>query len=164
MLDYIFLGILSKYKNHKKDNTMRINSIQSYNNNNRIGCKSGYAGNKCYATKVADSVAFKGKDPIEALKDYLVDCRFVSELRVNNITPESCLVYDLGMDTLDLLLFQADILSITGEEIPEEEFRDNFITVGDVVNYMTEHKEAFSYSRIMGLTFKPGYYKLLYND
>ena len=145
------------------ENIMRINSIQSYNNyNNRISYKSGYAGNKCYATKVADSISFNGRDPLEALKEYLRDSSLgcVDE----NTTRESTLVNDLDMDSCDLLELQIILERITGEEIPDEEYSNKFLTVGDVVDYMTNHKEAFSASRIEGARFLPGYYQLLCYD
>ncbi len=120
-----------------------------------------YTGNKCHATMTADSVAFKGKDPFEALKEYLRgrSLGYVDE----NTTRESTLVYDLDMDSCDLAVLQMDLEKITGEVIPDEEYSNKFLTVGDVVDYMTNHKEAFSASK-RNYKFLPGYYPLLYAD
>ena len=154
---------------------MRINAIQSYNNYNRIGNRSVYTGNKCYATKVTDSVAFgvrtevglkyfpitggedvediplvlpdseSAKDTdaaFEALKAYFAE-NFLDQDKVNDLTPESSLQYDVGLDSTDLCEFRMDLEHIVGDAISDKEFA-KILTLNDVTNFMTEHKEAFS--------------------
>lgn len=70
----------------------------------------------------------------ETVKDMLVE-----EMQINpdDITPESDLVNDLGINSLDL----ADMILLCEEkfdiEIKDEDMR-KFITVGDVAAYLAE--------------------------
>ena len=140
---------------------MRINSIQSYNNyNNRISYKSVVTGNKCAATKVADSISFKGRDPFEALKEYFAE-NFLDQDKVNKLTPESSLQYDLDLDSIDFLQFRMDIEAIVGEEISDKEFA-KILTLKDVTNFMTDHREAFSSEKkTVSELYNLGYSELL---
>ena len=141
---------------------MNINSIQSYNNyNNRISNRMAYTGNKCSATNIADSVAFKGKDAYEALKIYLVDRDFVNKNKVDKLTRESSLQYDVGLDSINFLELQMDLEDAIGKEIPDEDFY-KILTLNDVINFMTSHSEDFSSDKKALLkTRHPGYYELL---
>ncbi len=72
----------------------------------------------------------------ETLKKYLVE-----ELRVNaeDVTMEAELVGDLGINSLEL----ADLVLLCEEKfnvVIDDEDLHNFITVGDVVNYLEAAK------------------------
>lgn len=51
------------------------------------------------------------------------------------ITEETTLQEDLGLDSLDAVELSMEIENVTGKQIPDTEFA-NFKTVGDIFNYI----------------------------
>lgn len=70
----------------------------------------------------------------EKIKEILVD---ELQIKEGDITPEAELVNDLGINSLEL----ADLIMVFEEqfdlEISENDIR-KFLTVGDIVNYLSE--------------------------
>ncbi len=73
----------------------------------------------------------------EKIKDILVE---ELQIKESDITPEAELVNDLGINSLEL----ADLIMVFEEtfdfEISENDIR-KFLTVGDIVNYLSEKAE-----------------------
>jgi len=73
----------------------------------------------------------------EKIKDILVE---ELQIKEGDITPEAELVNDLGINSLEL----ADLIMVFEEtfdlEISENDIR-KFLTVGDIVNYLSEKAE-----------------------
>ncbi len=73
----------------------------------------------------------------EKIKEILVD---ELQIKESDITPEAELVNDLGINSLEL----ADLIMVFEEtfdlEISENDIR-KFLTVGDIVNYLSEKAE-----------------------
>lgn len=59
---------------------------------------------------------------------------------VESITEESSFKEDLGADSLDLFELVMALEDEFGIEIPTDDL-EQIVTVGDVINYINEHKE-----------------------
>ncbi len=59
---------------------------------------------------------------------------------IEDIKPESRLVDDLGLDSLDAVTLAVDLESYFEIEVPDEEF-ERLKTVADVVRYVDEHRK-----------------------
>ena len=73
----------------------------------------------------------------DKLKEIIADKLSVNE---DEITMESTFIDDLGADSLDIVELIMALEEELEMEIPDED-AEGFKTVGDVVEYITEHKE-----------------------
>ncbi|EGT3614796.1 acyl carrier protein [Clostridium sp.] len=73
----------------------------------------------------------------DKLKEIIADKLSVNE---DEITMESTFVDDLGADSLDIVELIMALEEELEMEIPDED-AEGFKTVGDVVEYITEHTE-----------------------
>lgn len=73
----------------------------------------------------------------DKLKEIIADKLSVNE---NEITMESTFIDDLGADSLDIVELIMALEEELEMEIPDED-AEGFKTVGDVVEYITEHTE-----------------------
>ena len=73
----------------------------------------------------------------DKLKEIIADKLSVNE---DEITMESTFIDDLGADSLDIVELIMALEEELEMEIPDED-AEGFITVGDVVEYITEHTE-----------------------
>ncbi|HFD2050772.1 acyl carrier protein [Clostridium perfringens] len=73
----------------------------------------------------------------DKLKEIIADKLSVSE---DEITMESTFIDDLGADSLDIVELIMALEEELEMEIPDED-AEGFKTVGDVVEYITEHTE-----------------------
>lgn len=72
----------------------------------------------------------------DKIKELIVDSLGIEE---DQITMEASFKEDLKVDSLDLFEMVMSLEDEFGVEIPTEEL-ENMVTVGDVVNYIEEHK------------------------
>ena len=72
----------------------------------------------------------------DKIKELIVDSLGIEE---DQITMEASFKEDLKVDSLDLFEMVMSLEDEFGVEIPTEEF-EKMVTVGDVVNYIEEHK------------------------
>ena len=73
----------------------------------------------------------------DKLKEIIADKLSVNE---DEITMESTFIDDLGADSLDIVELIMALEEELEMEIPDED-AEGFKTVGDVVDYITEHPE-----------------------
>ena len=73
----------------------------------------------------------------DKLKEIIADKLSVNE---DEITMESTFIDDLGADSLDIVELIMALKEELEMEIPDED-AEGFKTVGDVVEYITEHTE-----------------------
>ncbi len=73
----------------------------------------------------------------DKLKEIIADKLSVNE---DEITMESTFIDDLGADSLDIVELIMALEAELEMEIPDED-AEGFKTVGDVVEYITEHTE-----------------------
>ena len=73
----------------------------------------------------------------DKLKEIIADKLSVNE---DEITMESTFIDDLGADSLDIVKLIMALEEELEMEIPDED-AEGFKTVGDVVEYITEHTE-----------------------
>ncbi|EOU1252013.1 acyl carrier protein [Clostridium perfringens] len=73
----------------------------------------------------------------DKLKEIIADKLSVNE---DEITMESTFIDDLGADSLDIVELIMSLEEELEMEIPDED-AEGFKTVGDVVEYITEHTE-----------------------
>lgn len=73
----------------------------------------------------------------DKLKEIIADKLSVNE---DEITMESTFIDDLGADSLDIVELIMALEEELEMEIPDED-AEGFKTVGDVVEYITEHSE-----------------------
>lgn len=73
----------------------------------------------------------------DKLKEIIADKLSVNE---DEITMESTFIDDLGADSLDIVELIMALEEEVEMEIPDED-AEGFKTVGDVVEYITEHTE-----------------------
>ena len=74
----------------------------------------------------------------DKIKELIVDSLGIEE---DQITMEASFKEDLKVDSPDLFEMVMSLEDEFGVEIPTEEL-EKMVTVGDVVNYIEEHKEA----------------------
>ena len=72
----------------------------------------------------------------DKIKELIVDSLGIEE---DQITMEASFKEDLKVDSLDLFEMVMSLEDEVGVEIPTEEL-EKMVTVGDVVNYIEEHK------------------------
>ncbi len=74
----------------------------------------------------------------ERVKDIIVE-----QLGVNadQVTPEAKFIEDLGADSLDTVELVMAFEEEFGLEVPDEA-AEKLLSVGDVINYITEHGDA----------------------
>ena len=72
----------------------------------------------------------------DKIKELIVDSLGIEE---DQITMEASFKEDLKVDSLDLFEMVMSLKDELGVEIPTEEL-EKMVTVGDVVNYIEEHK------------------------
>lgn len=72
----------------------------------------------------------------DKIKELIVDSLGIEE---DQITMEASFKEDLKVDSLDLFEMVMSLEDKFGVEIPTEEL-EKMVTVGDVVNYIEEHK------------------------
>ena len=72
----------------------------------------------------------------DKIKELIVDSLGIEE---DQITMEASFKEDLKVDSLDLFEMVMSLEDEFGVEIPTEEL-EQMVTVGDVVNYIEEHK------------------------
>ena len=72
----------------------------------------------------------------DKIKELIVDSLGIEE---DQITMEASFKEDLKVDSLDLFEMVMSLEDEFGVEIPTEEL-ETMVTVGDVVNYIEEHK------------------------
>ena len=72
----------------------------------------------------------------DKIKELIVDSLGIEE---DQITMEASFEEDLKVDSLDLFEMVMSLEDEFGVEIPTEEL-EKMVTVGDVVNYIEEHK------------------------
>ena len=76
----------------------------------------------------------------DKIKELIVDSLGIEE---DQITMEASFKEDLKVDSLDLFEMVMSLEDEFGVEIPTEEL-EKMVTVGDVVNYIEEHKKGIS--------------------
>jgi acyl carrier protein len=74
------------------------------------------------------------------VKDIVVD---VLRVNRNDLVPTTHLMKDLGADSLDALDVALKIEKVFGIQIPDDSFK-NFLTIGDIVRGISEHKSVSS--------------------
>ena len=74
------------------------------------------------------------------VKDIVVD---VLRVNRNDLVPTTHLMKDLGADSLDALDVALKIEKVFGIQIPDDSFK-NFLTIGDIVRGISEHKGVSS--------------------
>ena len=74
----------------------------------------------------------------EILSQIIANLDDVAEISPEDVTEDSVLMDDLDLSSMEILTVVADLEETFGLRIPEKELR-NFVTIGDLADYLAAH-------------------------
>ena len=77
-------------------------------------------------------------DRAEIISQILAILEDVAEVSPEDVNEDSVLMDDLDLSSMEILTIVADLEETFGLRIPEKELR-NFVTMGDLADYLAEH-------------------------